>query len=172
MKPEPPVIIGVPVYDQFLDFIGGWGRLGVDLFFILSGFCIHWGYSKPGVELEAGKYLQRRWWRIYPPYFFALAFAVILNLGTNYYKLRAGGSFSWANFGLFQITSHVFLVHNLFKDSFTTISGPFWTIAVEMQFYLLYLAVRPLFFNKKGCNGHICFLDCYGILYKRAEPKV
>ena len=142
--------IGVPVYDAWLSFFRDHGRLGVDLFFVLSGFCIHWGYSRPGERFDAKKYALRRWWRIYPPYFFALGLAVLLNLGTNFWKFRVGGEVTWENFGAMSVLTHVFLVHNLFASTIATISGPFWTIAMEMQLYLLYLAARPLFFSKKG----------------------
>lgn len=142
--------MGMSSYDAFLRFFYHYGSYGVDLFFILSGFCIHWGNSKPGKKFFVKDYLLRRWWRIYPPYFFALALAVFLNIVTNAVKWTHGGTISLINFGPGQILSHLFLVHNFFKSTLATISGPFWTIAVEMQFYLLYLLARRYFFSLKG----------------------
>jgi len=75
---------------------------------------------------------------------------VLLNILTNYHKWHTGGVVTLNNFGLGQVLSHVFLVHNFFQSTISTISGPFWTIAVEAQFYLLYLLARPFFFSPKG----------------------
>lgn len=144
IPPFPVEKFGVFWYDQWILFFGGYGRIGVDLFFILSGYCIHWASTKPGSQLMTRNYLIRRWWRIYPPYFFALSFAVFLNLATCLYKWQTQtGSLSWGNFGAFQIGTHFLLIHNLFSESESTISGPFWTIAAEAQYYLLYIAVLP-----------------------------
>jgi len=151
IPPFPIEKFGVLFFDQIIRFFGSHGRVGVDLFFILSGFCIHWAHVKRNAPMIVSGYLLRRWWRIYPPYFFALSFAVILNLGTNWFKLgQSFGDFSWHNFGFFQIVSHVFLLHNFFSESAYTISGPFWTIAVEAQFYIFYLALTPMLLNVKG----------------------
>ena len=142
--------VGIRAYDSFLSFFHQYGTLGVDLFFVLSGFCIHGAYSKRGGEFSAKNYLSRRWWRIYPPYFFALSLAVILNLATNYFKWSHGAAVSWDNFGPLAVLSHLFLMHDFSQQTMLTISGPFWTIAMEMQYYLLYLLLRPFFYSGKG----------------------
>ena len=142
--------IGVRAYDAFLFFFEGYGTLGVDLFFVLSGFCIHSAYSRSEEGFRAKNYLARRWWRIYPPYFFALNLAMLLNLATNYFKWKNGATVSEQNFGALPVFSHLFLVHDLSQRTMLTISGPFWTIAMEMQYYLLYLAFRRCFYDRKG----------------------
>ena len=142
--------IGIYGYDVFLSFFHQYGVLGVDLFFLLSGFCIHGAYSNANQQFSPKHYLLRRWWRIYPPYFFALGLAVILNLMTDYCKWRTGGVVSLHNFGVVQILPHLFLLHDFSPYTLHGISGPFWTIAMEAQYYLLYLAVRPFFYDRKG----------------------
>src|SRR6476469_3517467 len=47
----------------------GWA--GVALFFVISGFCIHYSFLRSG-QFEAGQFFWRRLWRIYPAYIVAL----------------------------------------------------------------------------------------------------
>lgn len=102
----------------------GMGAQGVTLFLVISGFLIHWGFLKSGAGFRLGEFFNKRFWRIYPPYLVAvLVFS--LSLGT-------GGAFS--------LLTHLTLTHNFFDRTFTTINPSFWSLALEMQLYLLYPA--------------------------------
>ncbi|MFT5814359.1 MAG: peptidoglycan/LPS O-acetylase OafA/YrhL/VanZ family protein [Psychroserpens sp.] len=110
------------------------GNTGVALFFILSGFLLSqpFWYAKlndqqfPNVK----QYFLRRAARILPAYYFCLI-AVILG------KVVFGGSLNFNN-----LISHFFFLHNLKDYQVLSLNPPFWTLAVEVQFYLL----LPLFF--------------------------
>ncbi|MBH8560011.1 acyltransferase family protein [Hymenobacter negativus] len=102
----------------------GMGGQGVTLFLVVSGFLIHWGFLKSGASFRLSEFFNKRFWRIYPPYLVALA-VFGLSLGT-------GGTFS--------LLTHLTLTHNLFGRSFSTINPSFWSLGLEMQFYLLYPA--------------------------------
>ncbi len=54
------------------------GWMGVPLFFVISGFCIHASALKNN-ELRVGRFFWRRFWRIYPPYLAALIFAIFIS---------------------------------------------------------------------------------------------
>ena len=100
----------------------GMGAQGVTLFLVISGFLIHWGFLKSGAEFRLSEFFNKRFWRIYPPYLVAvLVFS--LSLGT-------GGKLS--------LLTHLTLSHNFFDRTFSTINPSFWSLALEMQFYLLY----------------------------------
>ncbi len=103
-----------------------YGWMGVSLFFLISGFCIHASALQAG-ELRAGRFFWRRFWRICPPYFVWLAF----------FAWRSGLGISTAE-DRAQILSHVFLFYNFGPDWIFAISGAFWSLAVEAQLYLLY----------------------------------
>ncbi len=103
-----------------------YGWMGVSLFFLISGFCIHASALQAG-ELRAGRFFWRRFWRICPPYFAWLAF----------FAWRSGLSFSTAE-DRAQILSHVFLFFNFSPAWIFAISGAFWSLAIEVQLYLLY----------------------------------
>jgi len=101
----------------------GLGHVGVKLFLIISGFLIHWGYLRGGGRFEPAKFYNKRFWRIYPPYLVALLLFAV-TLGT------AGGAFS--------LLTHLTLTHNFFKSTNFSINPSFWSLALEMQLYLIY----------------------------------
>jgi peptidoglycan/LPS O-acetylase OafA/YrhL len=106
----------------------GWG--GVAVFFVVSGFCIHLSRVRSVGEGWVGFY-RRRAWRILPPYFAALAvFCFLWPLS----RLRGYGTPQpWL-----QLVSHFLLLHNVHSDLMFAIDPVFWSIAIEVQLYLLY----------------------------------
>lgn len=106
------------------------GTSGVMLFFVLSGFLLFLPYAKAlifeGDWPSARQFYLRRTLRIIPGYYFAL-FAMIFIIHPEY--LRPD---HLQDLGLFL---------TLFMDStpqtFQALNGPFWTLAVEWQFYLV-----------------------------------
>lgn len=113
-----------------------YGWAGVALFFVISGFCIHYSFLRAG-QFGIGPFLWRRFWRIYPAYFCALVFFTIF-LGLD---LHAPGD-------RHQFLAHALLTQNFHEDTFFTINPAFWSIATEVQLYLLYpllLALRARF---------------------------
>src|SRR5205085_3405400 len=61
------------------------GYLGVELFFVLSGYCIHRRGARllanvEGAKLELRDYALRRLWRIYPTYLVAMIFSGLADL--------------------------------------------------------------------------------------------
>jgi peptidoglycan/LPS O-acetylase OafA/YrhL len=108
------------------------GWVAVPIFFVVSGFCIHLSYCQSRIPSLTAFYI-RRLFRIYPAYLVALLFFATVFPGSRlpFTKLT-----HWA-----MLISHVFQFHNFFETSVSAINGVYWTIAVEVQLYLLY----PLF---------------------------
>ena len=105
------------------------GSSGVTLFFVLSGFLLFLPYAKShlfeSTWPSARLFYLRRALRIVPAYYAAL-FLIILLFHPEY--LQPG---HWKDVGLFLI---------FFMDApqtYQQINGPFWTLAVEWQFYML-----------------------------------
>jgi peptidoglycan/LPS O-acetylase OafA/YrhL len=105
------------------------GQVGVAIFFVVSGFCIHLSFQQQ--EKDWRSFWIRRFWRIYPAYIAAVAVAVLF-LTTNS-RLELHNWPIWK-----QLAAHLFLVHNISPGTFTGINGSFWSLAVEAQLYLLY----------------------------------
>lgn len=116
-----------------------YGWIGVDLFFVLSGFFIGRLVLEP-VRFSPGAFFVRRALRILPAYYFSILAIVLF--------LQPGLLFS-AN-GWWHLASHAFLFHNLLPDHHGSINGVYWTLGVEWQFYLLMLLAAPLLRRSLG----------------------
>lgn len=116
------------------------GFAGVYLFFIISGFCIHFRYAR---QLESGQaprvdfvsFWKRRIKRLYPAYFVAL----LLYLAVKYASTR-----EFSSWGALDTTLHLLLLHNIDSRTSHTICGVFWTLAIEEQLYLAYFALLAM----------------------------
>ena len=118
-----------PVFaERFLGGHMGSGHLGVDFFFVLSGFIIFWIHEKDLGKPEAGRYyLLKRLARIYPVLLGALCmkFVLAMLVGTLWMK------------GDLQMDS---LLATLFLlPAKPTFVGGAWTLVHEMMFYMVFL---------------------------------
>jgi peptidoglycan/LPS O-acetylase OafA/YrhL len=120
------------------------GRIGVNLFFVISGLCIHLRLAKEqavGVvePFSTKTYFLRRFLRIYPAYWAALAIGVFVGPFVNATLASPDGTISGVQFPDWgNVLTHVFMLHSFFKDYMLSIIRTMWSIATEEQFYLLY----------------------------------
>ena len=115
-----------------------YGHLAVDVFIVVSGFCLMLPVARRADELgDVKKFFVRRARRILPPYYAALLLSILFILTTAH----ALTGTVWDNslpLTWPQILSHVFLVHDFplgLKGG--SINYPLWSIAVECQIYLM-----------------------------------
>ena len=118
-----------------VQFASSFGYIGVFLFFVISGFCIHlqWARAKAaGVEPEIrfGAFWKRRIRRLYPPYIITLLLFMLLTAATV--------GLSVTRFFVYDLGMHLLMLHNLDAHTCYTINGVFWTLAIEEQLYLAY----------------------------------
>jgi len=122
---------------NYLYFFPAYGYVGVYLFFVISGFCIHlrWAKTKASDDKRKPKidfiaFWKRRWIRLYPAYIAAM----ILYLWWEYHQgmLVFNGFFAW------DTISHLLMIHNFDNRTAYSMNGVFWTLAIEEQLYLLY----------------------------------
>jgi peptidoglycan/LPS O-acetylase OafA/YrhL len=111
------------------------GFVGVDLFFFVSGFCLFYPYARARFDgappQGIGTFAYRRFIKIVPSYLLAIAAFVALG---------------WATFAspadeVTQIVRHLLFVHTFWNDSYGSINGVLWSLAVEVQFYLIFPAL-------------------------------
>src|SRR5690349_1424266 len=120
---------------RLVQYASSFGYIGVFLFFVISGFCIHlqWCRLRSNGEESSvafGKFWKRRIRRLYPPYVIALF--LFLSLAA----LTTGISFT--RFFIYDSVMHLLMLHNLDPRTCYSINGVFWTLAIEEQLYLAY----------------------------------
>lgn len=112
------------------------GWIGVDLFLVISGFVI----GKATMEAHAATpdwrpaFIARRARRIVPLYG-ATSICYLFLVSPDI--LRHG----WDSVG--HVLSHVLFIHNLWPSTSGSINGPNWSVALEVQFYLLMVLLTP-----------------------------
>ncbi len=132
-KVVPHNLFQYPV--RAVQFASSFGYIGVFLFFVISGFCIHLQWAKAKAagtepEIRFGSFWKRRLRRLYPPYIIALLLFLLLTAWTIGINL--------SHFFFYDIGMHLLMLHNLDPNTCYTINGVFWTLAIEEQLYLAY----------------------------------
>lgn len=133
----------------FAEKLFGLGFLGVDFFFVLSGFIIlHVHYSDIGRPDRALRYGWRRVARIFPTYWFVLGFALLVNLllQSNKAPLAPG----W-------LLNEMLLAPG--RDLWL---NPAWTLRHELIFYALFSAM--LFVGRLGILVHLIWFGLILVL--------
>jgi peptidoglycan/LPS O-acetylase OafA/YrhL len=110
------------------------GYLGVQLFFVISGYCIQGALESAQRNAHPLRsFTLRRLRRIYPPYWMSLLLVIALAMGTMLVARK-----SW--FSIFPLTMTDWLLNLML------LQGPFqapdaalvyWSLSIEVQFYLL-----------------------------------
>lgn len=100
------------------------GHYGVQLFFIISGFVIYMSIMKVSSVKD---FIIKRSFRLYPAYIFAVIITfIVVSLSTMDY-LKVSLSDAMINFTMFQG----------FIPGVDNVDGVYWTLRVEMTFYIL-----------------------------------
>ena len=111
----------------------------VDLFFVISGFCLFYPLTRSEVKPHWRTFFARRARRLLPPYYAAMGVVVLSPLVAEPLMARIGipvsavGLPDWR-----QIWTHALFLHTLFPDTYFAFNGPLWSLAVEWQFYLAF----------------------------------
>lgn len=124
---------GLPLgnyFDLYGPFGNGW--IGVGIFFVISGYCMGMStrnmFSNGVSQSSYFLYFSKRFLRIAIPYYISILFWIVL--------IRCYGVAEKPT-GIYDILTHMTFIHNLNESTMFSISGVYWSLAVEMQFYLL-----------------------------------
>jgi peptidoglycan/LPS O-acetylase OafA/YrhL len=135
-------------------------RLGVDFFFILSGFVIAKVYlNKIHNGEQFGRFMWRRFARLYPLHLLTLMIGIAGGLLIGHRGLQEGTNPEI--FSSTAILANLTLTHSLGVTSYGSFNIPSWSISAEMFVYLLFpvfalLATRlPAFVNALLIVGYV-----------------
>ena len=137
------------------------GWIGVDLFLVISGFVIG---RAAIVAAQAPQqlgwrrtFMERRLRRIVPLYLLTCAVCLFtINQAVFQHGWRVA---------VINITTHLGFVHNLNPHTMSSINGPNWSVALEMQFYVLLVLVAPWLGTKRAWPLLVAFLGT-GLLWR------
>lgn len=109
---------------------------GVYLFFVLSGFCLAYPtlerlHHSGGLNFDVARFAARRILRIIPSYWTAIAVLVLAFFVLQRLGIHPGGSMPDRLIGL-KVVEQAFL----FNAAPAWINGSFWTLPIEVQWYL------------------------------------
>jgi peptidoglycan/LPS O-acetylase OafA/YrhL len=111
------------------------GSAGVDLFYFISGFCLFYPYARTlfdGAPRQSiATFAYRRVLKIVPSYYLAIALLTVFGLA----------QYSGQRDEVAQIVSHLTFTQNLWDGTWSGIDGVMWSLATEVQFYVLFPAI-------------------------------
>ena len=131
--------------DISLDPLVRSGYIWVDMMILISGFCLYLPWAR--MRYEGGKpaaaldFYAKRLIRIQPSYLLTIAIMFAVALATNAYYTR--------EHMLRDVLSHLTYTHMFFYDAYyaSNLGGALWTLALEMQLYLLFPLLARAFYR-------------------------
>jgi peptidoglycan/LPS O-acetylase OafA/YrhL len=127
----------------FPAFLMQFGVLGVPLFIVISGFCIHRRaaldhLATGAYHLDWRAFWVRRFWRLYPPYVAAMVLGLFAAAALH-------GHYTLSSETLVDVSLHLLMLHNLTEFGASLGNGALWSLGMEEQLYALYaIALLPL----------------------------
>lgn len=131
------------------------GYRGVPVFFVVSGYCIFAAAQRAAKDKAgAAQFLGRRALRIYPTFWISIAVVVLIPYVMELIAAAKTGHLAlprprWTAYSLADWIGVLSLTKELLDRStdgqtgYTLINSVYWTLAIEVQFYLvLYTAIR------------------------------
>jgi peptidoglycan/LPS O-acetylase OafA/YrhL len=128
------------------------GDLGVEIFFVLSGFVIAFSVHRNTITPAfAGRFVLRRALRLDPPYYIALL-VMLSVVAMDHWDGLAG---AWRQFGGWPVAgANMFYLHDLL--GYPTPLDISWSLCLEIQFYLAFILVCGIsgLVFRGGSAGH------------------
>ena len=128
-------------HSAFRELFVAWkdnGGLGVDLFFVLSGFLVSGLLFREYItlgDISVTRFYARRAWKIYPSFYFLIAFTYFYYLYVIGYRIPVGVMFS-----------ELFFLQSYLRGAWNQT----WSLAVEEHFYIALPLVLLFLAPKQG----------------------
>ncbi len=143
-------VIGRTIAEKALVFALDFGHFAVNIFIVISGYCLMLPLLSNSLQLKGGwqKFYRRRFNRIIPTYMIALlistflASTVISKKTNTHWDLVIPVTTT-------DIITHIFLLQDLFLETIDKINHALWSISVEFRIYLFF-PILIFIWRKKG----------------------
>lgn len=122
---------------NFLEKAFSFGYLGVEVFFILSGYVICYSLPKGFGYADLKTFFLKRLARIEPPYLISIAVVIVLNYLSN--KITGIESES---INIYYLSLHLAYLNNFFSNTYLNVV--YWTLGIEFQFYIIIGGLFPI----------------------------
>ncbi|HET9932147.1 MAG TPA: acyltransferase [Polyangiaceae bacterium] len=126
-----------PGWERALRLATGYGHYAVDLFIVLSGYCLMLPVLRSPRQFDSARFLIRRAARILPPYYAAMLFSWALILSFIGHPSGTHWDVS-IPVSARDIVYHSLLIHDLSEASAPKINHAHWSVAVEWKLYFLF----------------------------------
>lgn len=137
---------GTGIFSDWLTASGKYAWAGVEIFFVISGFVLPYALSKNGYHLRHFfVFLWKRLMRLEPPYIASIAMVIIIAAISPLIPGFQGAPFK---FELPRLLSHLGYLSSFLNYEWYNIV--YWTLAIELQFYLVIALLFPLLVHKKA----------------------
>lgn len=127
------------------------GYLWVDAMLLLSGFLLFLPYAEAAFDRKplpgTALHYKKRFWRIVPSYYLCVLLMLLL-IALPYGMFVTVGDMAK------DVLAHLLFVFNFFPQTYhqTPLNGALWTVAVEVQFYLVFPLLARAFVKRPGLS--------------------
>lgn len=126
------------------------GNAGVDIFIVLSGFCLFLPIARAPERFKAKQFARARVRRLVPAYYASIGYVIALPFVLKFgFRLLGSSTHAQRIPSLEQLITHIFFVHTFYSKTWDGINGSYWTLGLEAQFYVL-LPLIAFAFRRKG----------------------
>ena len=126
--------IAYPLIPALIDWLREYGRMSVQMFFVIAGFLTAAKFAPQGLSLVTTpiRLIQQRYLRLIIPYLAALTLAIgcaaLARIWMHHESIPAAPNLS-------QLLAHIFLLHDLLNQN--VLSAGIWYVAIDFQLFVL-----------------------------------
>ncbi|WP_297325437.1 acyltransferase [Nitrosomonas sp.] len=126
--------IAYPLIPTLIDWLREYGRMAVQMFFVIAGFLVAAKFAPQGLSLVATpiRLIHQRYLRLIMPYLAALTLAIgcaaLARMWIYHESIPAAPTVS-------QLLTHIFLLHDLLNQD--VLSAGIWYVAIDFQLFVL-----------------------------------